>query len=219
MSGTVLRLSRTHHPVTVLGHGTRAGIWTQGCGIGCSGCIARDTWAPDGGSQVRVEALLGWLSGLPGPLDGLTVSGGEPLEQPEALAVLLAGVRERFTAPGFDLLLYSGRAWPALARDRRAAPALQLCDAVVAGPYVRRRAAAHPLRGSGNQRIVPLTALGRTRYGDLDGAAPQAEPALQISISGGRLHLVGIPRPGDMERLTERLAEAGIACGEETWRA
>jgi hypothetical protein len=38
---TTLRLNRMHHPVTTLGYGTRAGIWVQGCTIGCPGSAPR----------------------------------------------------------------------------------------------------------------------------------------------------------------------------------
>jgi anaerobic ribonucleoside-triphosphate reductase activating protein len=211
---TVLRVNRTHHPVTVLGHGTRAGVWVQGCTIGCDGCISRDTWAADGGAEVTVQAIVDWLAGLPGPLDGLTVSGGEPFQQPDALAALLAAVHA-WAPDGFDILVYSGYAWSRLSVDPAAASALALCDAVVAGPFVRRRAGAFALRGSDNQRVVALTDLGAARYGALD---PRPRPAMQVGVEGDRLYCIGIPRPGDMDRMAERLASAGIAFEGLTWR-
>jgi anaerobic ribonucleoside-triphosphate reductase activating protein len=211
---TVLRVSRTHHPVTVLGHGVRAGLWVQGCTIGCDGCISQDTWPADGGADVTVDALVDWLTGLPAPLDGLTISGGEPFQQPEALAALLGAVRA--VAPAsFDVLVYSGYAWPRLERDAATAPALALCDAVIAGPFVRRRAGAFALRGSANQRVVTLTALGEERYGALE---PHPRAAMQVGVEGDRLYCIGIPRPGDMDRMAEQLASAGIAFEGLTWR-
>ena len=107
---TSLRVSRTHHPVTVLGHGTRIGVWVQGCTIGCDGCISRDTWPADGGTAVTVDTIVGWLDGLAGALDGLTVSGGEPFQQPDALAALLSAVRAwaRSRSDPCALLGYAG---------------------------------------------------------------------------------------------------------------
>ncbi len=214
---TDLRINRTHHPVTVLGHGTRAGVWVQGCTIGCDGCVSRDTWPAEGGTTVPVEAVVRWLDGLDGPLDGLTVSGGEPFQQPGALAALLAAVRgwAHDRPDPFDLLVYSGYAWSRLSRDPAAAAALALCDAVVAGPFVRRRAGAYLLRGSANQRLVALTELGTARYG-----AAELEPraAMQIDVEGDRLYCIGIPRPGDMDRMVEDLAAAGVVVEGLTWR-
>jgi anaerobic ribonucleoside-triphosphate reductase activating protein len=96
--------------VTTLGHGTRAGIRTQGCTIGCAECVSKDTWSEDPATLVNIDVLLGWLRSLPEPLDGVTVSGGEPFQQPTALAALLQGVdawRADRSRP-VDILVYSG---------------------------------------------------------------------------------------------------------------
>ncbi|MCA1696856.1 MAG: radical SAM protein, partial [Actinobacteria bacterium] len=49
-----------HHPVTTLGYGTRAGVWVQGCTIGCHGCASRDTWAVTEGTVVRPADVVCW---------------------------------------------------------------------------------------------------------------------------------------------------------------
>jgi anaerobic ribonucleoside-triphosphate reductase activating protein len=211
---TVVRLSRTHHPVTTLGHGTRAGVWVQGCTIGCAGCVSQDTWPSTSDSEVPVVTVLAWLAGLPRPLDGLTVSGGEPFQQPEALAALLSGARAHFGA-GFDLLVYSGYSESRLRRDAARRAALELCDAVVAGPYVERLNIGQRWQGSSNQRLVSLTELGRQRYGDV--ADDLGRPRLQVGVEQERIWAVGIPRRGDMARLETRLRSAGITLGEVSW--
>lgn len=227
---TLLRLNRTHYPVTVLGPGLRAGIWVQGCTIGCSGCVARDTWDAGGGAAVDVEAVLDWLRGLDRPVDGVTVSGGEPFQQPEALAELLDGIDDWRRGAGrdaeVDVLVYSGYPWSRLSRTPRFAAALQRCDAVIAGPYVARRNNGVALRGSDNQRVVALTALGERRYrqpesgsGDDAGGGGGGEQRMQVSVEGDRIYCIGIPRSGDMDRLTEHLADAGVLLEDLTWRA
>lgn len=225
---TVLRLNRTHYPVTVLGPGVRAGIWVQGCTIGCPGCVARDTWDGGGGSAVDVGAVLDWLRGIDGPVDGVTVSGGEPFQQPAAVADLLDGiadwrrgrVRDSGAAGEVDILVYSGYPWSRLSRTPRLAAVLDRCDAVIAGPYVARRNTGVALRGSDNQRVVALTPLGERRY-------RQPEPdrdagtghRMQVSVDGSRIYCIGIPRSGDMDRLTEHLADSGVLLEDLTWRA
>lgn len=215
---TRLRLNRTHYPVTVLGPGVRAGIWVQGCTIGCSGCVARDTWPADGGSEVDVEAVLDWLDSIDGPVQGVTVSGGEPFQQPTAVAELLDGIGtwRRDRSEDVDVLVYSGYPWSRLARTPRFAALLGRCDAVVAGPYVERRNAGTPLRGSDNQRVVPLTPLGEHRYRELPA---RSGSRMQVSVAGGRIYCIGIPRSGDMDRLTEHLAGEGVLLEDLTWRA
>jgi anaerobic ribonucleoside-triphosphate reductase activating protein len=227
-SGNVspLLLAKAHYPVTVLGPGTRVGIWTQGCTIGCPGCLSRDTWDPDPRTAVPVDAVLGWLESLSGPVDGVTISGGEPFQQPAALAALLRGIhRWRAAAPGdVDVLVYSGYAFSRLTRSARTREILAWCDAVVAGPYVERRNDGSPLRGSANQRLVPLTALGHRRYDDVIAgtASPGETPRIQVSVdsgrSGRRIQYIGIPRQGDMDRLNSTLERAGVHPGEVSWR-
>jgi anaerobic ribonucleoside-triphosphate reductase activating protein len=213
---TALRVNRMHHPVTVLGHGVRAGIWVQGCTIGCAGCASRDTWDAAAGEDVTPSTVVRWLNSLPGPIDGVTVSGGEPFQQPAQLAALLTeldgwrGDRDR----PVDLLVFSGYSWPRLAARPDCADALARCDAVVAGPYVERRNSGTALRGSDNQEVVTLTALGGERYGDAGAMSTQA---VQVSMDGDVVRLIGIPRRGDLDRMRAGLTARGIALEAVTW--
>ena len=211
-----VRLSRMHHPVTVLGHGRRVGIWFQGCSIGCRGCVSRDTWDPDGAEPVEVAEVLDAVRALPaGQVDGVTISGGEPFDQPEALAELVDGLRgwrDELAHP-VDLLCYSGYTFPVL--RRRFPELVERLDLLVTGPYLQDRPTDAPLRGSANQQLVRMSTLADERY-------PDAEPApgakrLQVQTAGGDLWLVGIPRPGDLESLRQRLADRGVRLTEVSW--
>ncbi|GAA1782485.1 4Fe-4S cluster-binding domain-containing protein [Actinomadura chokoriensis] len=233
-----LLLAKAHYPVTTLGPGTRAGIWTQGCTLHCPGCLSRDTWDADPRRAVPVATVLGWLASLPGPVDGVTISGGEPFEQPAALAALLRGVRAWRDEPGretieLDILVYSGYAYSRLSRSGETREILDMCDAVITGPYVDRLnpGGRHSgdgsllWRGSANQRVVPLSPLGRERYGAVAGVGETGEgtgPRVQVSVDEGpegrRVYYIGIPRRGDMEHLTSRLDRAGVRSGDVSWR-
>lgn len=207
---TSLRTNRMHYPVTVLGHGVRAGVWVQGCTIGCAGCASRDTWDPLAGTETTPAAVVRWLASLDGPIDGVTVSGGEPFQQP--LAELLTALTEWRGDHPVDLLVFSGYAMSKLRSHH--AEALNLCDAVVAGPYVQARNTGTALRGSDNQEIVPLTELGRERYG-----TAEPTPAMQVAVDGDTVRLIGIPRQGDLDRISAGLAARGIAAESVTWLA
>lgn len=219
---TQLLLAKAHFPVTVLGHGRRAGIWTQGCTIRCAGCLSTDTWAPDPLTAVPVSAVLGWLASLPAPVDGVTVSGGEPFQQPEALGELLTGIRAWLAAsrpstrPPADVLVYSGYTIGRLQRSAASRALLDLCDAVIAGPYIRARNHGQRWRGSANQRVVPLTPLGRERY--CTSESGEERPRIQVAVGSGTIMMIGIPRDDDMETLTSRLAAAGVHTGQVSWR-
>lgn len=202
-------ISRVHHPVTVLGYGRRVGVWFQGCSIHCPGCVSQDTWGLAEEEQlVDVADVLDVIAGA-GPLDGLTVSGGEPFDQPGALAELLGGFRELGWSEA-DVLIYSGYTTKML--RRRHADVLRLADAVITGPY----RASHPgdaRMGSGNQQTLLLTGLGRTRY-----SQPPARPGFQAVAAGGSLWMIGIPESGDMETINQRLEQRGVVLHDVSWR-
>ncbi|MEV5705708.1 4Fe-4S single cluster domain-containing protein [Actinoallomurus sp. NPDC052274] len=212
-----LLLAKAHFPVTTLGPGRRAGIWTQGCTIHCPGCLSRDTWAADPRTAIPVATVLGWLRSLTG-VEGVTISGGEPFQQPEALRALLLGIRA-WAPPEIDILVYSGYAASRLRRSARSRELLELCDAVVAGPYIERLNQADRglrWRGSSNQQLITVSDLGRKRYGDAKRG--KETPHMQVSVEDNRIYYIGIPRRGDMERLTERLSLSGVHAGEVSWR-
>ncbi|MGG7582215.1 4Fe-4S cluster-binding domain-containing protein [Rhizobium sp. Nf11,1] len=77
-----------HFPVTALGPGRRIGIWFQGCSIRCPGCISADTWTTGKGTTTLEEVVNTLQPWLP-EAEGVTVSGGEPFDQQEALQSLL----------------------------------------------------------------------------------------------------------------------------------
>ncbi|QKW34154.1 radical SAM protein [Actinomadura sp. NAK00032] len=236
--GEALLLAKAHYPVTTLGPGIRAGIWTQGCTLHCHGCLSRDTWDADPRRAVPVQTVLGWLASLPGPVDGITISGGEPFQQPAALGALLRGIHawrdtlDRETI-ALDILVYSGYVYSRLCRSGETREILDMCDAVITGPYVDRLnpGGRHSgdgsllWRGSANQRVVPLSPLGRRRYGALadvgntgEGTGPRVQVSVDEGPEGRRVYYIGIPRRGDMEHLTSRLDRAGVRSGDVSWR-
>lgn len=203
--GTI-RLSRLHWPVTALGPGRRVGIWLQGCSIGCKGCCSRDTWDPAASTPVDVTEVLAWAAEQPlWQAEGFTISGGEPFEQPQALRELMAGLRTLPTGPiPADILVYSGYPWKTL--QHRHAGILALADAVVSEPYVESRP-GDTVRGSDNQRLHRLTPLALSRY---PAQPPQKAASLQVHYDGRTIWMIGIPRPGDLERMRQRLLTRGV---------
>lgn len=215
-----IQLNRAHYPVTVLGPGRRIGLWVQGCGIGCDGCAARDTWAPDPRTEIEVADVVRWCAGVAArdAVDGVTVSGGEPFDQPEALFALLTGLLEwrAGLARPVDLLCYSGRGLAAL---RGQFPQiLALLDAVVPGPFLADQAPGKRWRGSANQDLVPLTDLGHERY-DAEIDRPAGPTRMQVSVVGDTVYHIGIPGPGDLAALEAALARRGVTYEAASWRS
>ena len=199
-----LQLSRVHFPVTTLGPGQRLGIWFQGCSIRCSGCISADTWGP-GRTVVDVTTLLEQVAPWLDQAEGITISGGEPFDQFDALLQMLVGLRQRTAA---DILVYSGH--PLEKLQPMLDQARDLIDALISDPYLEQADQSLALRGSDNQRLTLLTALGRSRLASLERASTPADKALDLMFDAtGTVWMAGIPRRGDLLRLRELLRAQG----------
>lgn len=212
-----MRISRVHAPVTVLGHGRRVGLWLQGCTLACPGCASHDTWDPHGGREADPDEVLAVVEEMGRDCDGLTVSGGEPLEQAAELGTLLRALRARELAAdrAWDVLLFTGleaERWDATQRA-----CAELADAVVAGPYRVGEPSSEPLRASANQRLVTHTARGRERYGEAHDAG--ARPHLQVVVDDDGMAMIGLPRPGDLGRMEREMRRRGVRLDGVSWRS
>jgi anaerobic ribonucleoside-triphosphate reductase activating protein len=212
----LLRLNKAHYPVTVLGYGKRIGIWFQGCGIRCKDCVSQDTWEADGGSAMRVDDLVAWCkTKAQTGLDGITLSGGEPFDQPVALGALLDAIRRWRQRVGLelDVLCYSG--YPLHVLQARHAALLMKLDALIPEPYV---ASLQPRlwRGSANQTLTPLSPLGQARYAGMQDAA--AGKTMQATVLNGRVWMIGIPARGDMTALESLCSGRGMVLNQVSWR-
>jgi anaerobic ribonucleoside-triphosphate reductase activating protein len=200
-------LSRIFYPVTTLGPGRRIGIWFQGCSIRCPGCISADTWSqkePD----VTAEDVLSKIDDLLADADGVTISGGEPFEQFEALEVLLKGIRQRLS-PEKDILVYSG--YPISALCGRLQDIEGHIDALITGPYVAESAQTRPLMGSDNQELHLLTPLGRTNFKQYLRDREATDDKFDLLMDDdGTAWMAGIPKRGDFEKLRSALADRGV---------
>ena len=198
-----IAISRAHFPVTTLGPGPRLGIWFQGCSIRCPGCISADTWAADRG-VLELAELFGRIEGWLEQAEGITISGGEPFDQADALGALLRGLRERVAA---DILVYSGYAFERLERPLAALEGM--IDALITDPFVLDAPQRLPIRGSDNQRLHRLNALGRSRFADYDEPGLEGGTFDVMFDEDGTVWLAGIPRRGDFERLRAELGRLG----------
>jgi len=199
-----LYLSRIHFPVTTLGPGCRIGVWFQGCSIRCKGCISADTWGTGKGG-VSVDEIMNVIAPWLEEAEGITISGGEPFDQPKALIHLLAQIRSETP---IDILVYSGHPF------EKIAPIVERCqgtiDALISDPYDENAPQTLALRGSDNQRLHCLTPLGETRFRPFHRALKPSDKTFDIMFDdSGAIWLAGIPRQDDMRRLKTILAEEG----------
>lgn len=203
-----LRIARYKLRSRVLGPGERAVVWFQGCSLDCPGCIAAEmnrstTWLSY--SPTELVELVSSVAGI----EGVTLSGGDPFDQPKA--ALIEFLRQLRALTSLSVMCYTGRTLRQLESASDATlngEILSLCDILIDGVYDERRNDGHQWRGSSNQEIHFLT----DRYRHLaDEIRSSKERAVEVDLSTDKVvSITGIPAPRFLERLRQQLAERGI---------
>ena len=166
---TIARIHATEARSRANGPGARFVVWFQGCSLGCAGCFNPATHPTAGGREVDVDELI--AQAVASGVEGVSLSGGEPMQQPEAALALVTGARAR----GLSTLMFSGYAIDELRAMPLGPAVLAALDVLVDGRYVAGDRLAEGLRGSANQQIHLLT----DRY---TRAAVEATPVAEIRI-------------------------------------
>lgn len=163
----------------VNGPGVRFVLWVQGCPIRCPGCFNREFWPFTPRHVVDIRDMAKQILSVPG-IEGVTYTGGEPMAQAPALALLSETLREH----GLTVVCYSGYTLEELRtkNDPWVNRLLANTDILIDGPFVESEAAALPWRGSRNQRVHFLT--DRYRHLEPEVARPGTEMEFVVSDSG-----------------------------------
>lgn len=168
------------------GPGLRYAVFVQGCSHGCPGCHNPESQPAEGGTVTAISDLLADIEAN-GLVHDVTLSGGEPFEQPEACAVLARALKERgygvwsFTGYLYEDLLrraqaaraerarreeagLAGEALPeGIATDLAVGDLLDAIDVLVDGPFVESRKSLElKWCGSSNQRLIDVPATRHT---------------------------------------------------------
>jgi anaerobic ribonucleoside-triphosphate reductase activating protein len=184
------------------GPGRRAVLWLQGCTLNCSGCWNPASHSFEGVSRTDPNDIVQRVIALhrAGDIEGLTLSGGEPMQQASSMLELIGALREAGPA-SLSFGMFTGYTLPELERgrfftfedcpDKIATWGLirPHLDFAVMGRYNRLAPVALPLRSSRNQRLRLFT----TRYQQSDFG----EPMVEVSIGqDGATTVTGFPLLG-----------------------
>jgi anaerobic ribonucleoside-triphosphate reductase activating protein len=150
------------------GPGTRFTIWSQGCVLACPGCFNPGTHPGSAGRTRLTGELVDEVRAELPHLDGVTLTGGEPLEQPRAVQEFCVEVSKT----GLGIVILTGFTVAEIEADQGKSAAVAAADMVVAGRYNARRHLGTGLRGSANKAYWALT----NRYSARDFATvPEVE--------------------------------------------
>ncbi len=140
------------------GPGIRFTIFTQGCAHHCFNCHNPETWDFDKGKDVDIDELISKIKRNP-LLQGITLSGGDPLYQVNACLELVKKVKELNS--DLDIIIYTGFTFEELAinfkKNNYLLSLLKLSDILIDGKYEDSlRDLTLKFRGSSNQRVINL---------------------------------------------------------------
>lgn len=149
----------------VNGPGVRAVVYVQGCNLGCSGCWNPATHAFSGPMR-EVEDVADQIARAyqVQPIDGVTFSGGEPMQQAQDLLALMQMLRR--ARPEISIGMYSGYAESELDGGRFPfwRDIKKNLDFAVLGRFVAARPSRLPLRTSANQSLRLFSDRYRTEH-------------------------------------------------------
>ena len=198
-------IARILYPVEVLGPGKRIGIWFAGCHHHCKGCSNPELWKQPEKYRVSVDTVMALINSIAQqhPVDGFTLTGGDPMEQADELPPLL----ERLSKISNDILMYTGFCWDEIC-DRK--DVLQYVSVLIDGPYLEDRNHGRKLVGSDNQTIYYLNPAIEEKYKNY---LADGESQIQNFTSVDGIVSVGIHRVGYEKALDESMKERGFENG------
>jgi anaerobic ribonucleoside-triphosphate reductase activating protein len=201
-----LRYFRRDFQTSALGPGNRTVIWVQGCSHKCAGCIVPESWDTDAGDVISVQEMARWVLAQSG-IEGITLSGGEPFQQAEALCLLVDLVKRN---KDLGVMCYTGYTLERLTKHGTIAQKefLRKIDLLVDGLYLQNFHGDLLWRGSSNQRLILLTERYRQEIADL----PDRSVPLEFSLSQDlEVSFTGIPnRVGFREDFEAEMLRGGV---------
>ncbi len=154
---TTLRLSGIIEESISNGPGLRMVIFAQGCRHHCDGCHNPQSHDFNGGYSVTIGELLAMIAENP-LLDGVTFSGGDPVEQAYEFGLLAQLIHTK----NLNITTYTGYTFEALMQQKMhntaLARLLEYTDLLIDGPFlIAHQNGLLKFRGSENQRLLDMS--------------------------------------------------------------
>lgn len=195
-------IARILYPVKVLGPGNRIGIWFDGCPHHCLGCSNPELLDFDEKYNTSFAVVMKLIRTIAErhPIDGFTLTGGDPFFQPEALRMLLP----ELNAISNDILCYTGYQEKDLDGQK---DLLSQISVLIDGKYIQERNNGIILRGSDNQRVI----IYRPEFKDLyDEYLKKEQNEIQTFITRESVISVGIHDNDFKESLNSIAIQKGL---------
>jgi anaerobic ribonucleoside-triphosphate reductase activating protein len=136
---------------TVNGPGYRYVLWVQGCKLNCKGCFNPETHSYNVATTMDIKNIASEINSNP-LIDGITISGGEPLDYSIELIALLKLIKQSLTT-----IIFTGYTIKEIAKDSVKLELVKNVDLVLSGRFNNKL--EHPYLG---KKIMNVT--GRVDY-------------------------------------------------------
>ena len=147
----MLRILHIVEGTSVDGPGLRTSIYMAGCDHHCPGCHNPASWDFMGGQERTLDELMQVSAYNEAPV---TLSGGDPLQQPEGTRALIHRIKQEL---GYNVWCFTGYTWEEIAANPALLDVVAALDVLVDGPFVQaQRDISLRFRGSGNQRLIDV---------------------------------------------------------------
>lgn len=169
------------------GPGLRTAIWTQGCTINCPQCCNQELIPTIGGEEWDPHELA--ISAVNARTEGITMLGGEPLNQAVAIREVLREYRKN-ASDQQTIWLFSGFSWSKIESSQLLKDTVALCDVLIAGPYLSEETPdARKWIGSRNQTVHFFSEREKLQY----GIWPTNQYEIEVTILPGEVTINGWP--------------------------
>lgn len=191
-----IKINRIVPRSLVDGPGERTVVFLQGCTLACSGCQNRALWDKQAGHTENAFDLAATVALLAGEGGSVTISGGEPFQQPAALATLVLQLKKVYGVS--HIIVYSGYTIEELVNPTNPAfdwlySIFSAIDVLVDGRFIKQLDDdLIQYRGSRNQRAIniPATIANHGELVLLDWDTPE----IVITPDGGMVMTAGMAK-------------------------
>ena len=197
---SVLSVSHIEKSTNLLGPYNRFVIWVHGCCFDCEGCLASNT-KTGAYDEYSVDELTQRI--VYSECEGITISGGEPFLQADALATLIRNIKNY---RDIGVIVYTGFTMAELMQTADASDLLSETDILIDGRYVKELDDNRAYVGSSNQIIHYLS----SRYADIGKTYYSAtKRRAEIKFTGTQAVLVGVPSHSVLKTWQDIIEKSG----------
>ncbi len=166
----------------VNGPGLRFVLWTQGCSKGCKNCFNPETWSFEKYKLLTPLEIFELIKNS--SVSGVTITGGDPLEQPEELLELLILLESLNLSNG--IILFTGFTIDEINKDFLLRKSLGYIDVLIDGRFEKDQRISSSLRGSENQNIIYFSSKIKEEELNID-------QEVEVCLEGDKISVTGFP--------------------------